>query len=175
MENSHATPDTLFDFISSLGIGVDTVEHPPVHTVEEALPHWASLKGEHTKNLFLKDPKGGLWLLSLPAEQKTDLKALAKVVGAKRFSFASAELLEEVLGVRQGSVSAFALINDRDEKRVRFALDEALASAERVTFHPLVNTMTTSIASRDLMAFLAATGHEPFIITQEALAAVSAG
>ncbi|MDE1173583.1 MAG: prolyl-tRNA synthetase associated domain-containing protein [Parvibaculaceae bacterium] len=170
-----ATPEALFAFIESLGIEVQTIGHPPVHTVEEALPHWEKLKGAHTKNLFLKDPKGGLWLVSLPAEQKTDLKALAKAVGAKRFSFASAELLEEALGVRQGSVSAFALINDRADKRVRFALDEALAGADRVTFHPLVNTMTSSIASGDLMRFLAATGHEPVIVTAEALAAAAAG
>lgn len=150
-------------YIGELGIAVRTIEHPPVHTVEDALPHWAGFDGAHTKNLFLKDAKGGMWLVSLPAERRADLKALAATLGAKKFSFASAQTLEEVLGVQQGSVTAFALMNDR-ERRVRFVLDADLAAAPVVTFHPLTNTATTAITQADLRRFLEATGHPAQIV-----------
>jgi Ala-tRNA(Pro) deacylase len=143
-----------------LGIAVRTIEHPPVHTVEDALPHWAALDGAHTKNLFLKDAKGGFWLVSLPAGRRADLKAMAATLGAKKFSVASAGALSEILGVQQGSVSPFALINDTAH-RVRFVLDAELERAGTVTFHPLTNTATTAISIEDLARFLDALGHPP--------------
>src|SRR4051794_38371721 len=97
-----AALNALFD---TLGIAPVSIEHPPVHTVEEALPYWSGLEGVHTKNLMLKGAKGGLWLVCVPTDRRVDLKALAAQVGAKKFSFASAETLAEALGVAQGSVS----------------------------------------------------------------------
>ena len=160
MSEGRAGLEALFE---RLGITVETIEHPPVHTVEDALPHWANLPGAHSKNLFLKDAKAGLVLVSIRAERRADLKALAATLGAKRFSFASAELLEEVLGVQQGSVSPFALINDR-ERRVRLVLDAGLMAADRMTFHPLTNTATTAIRPDDFRRFAEATGHKVEVV-----------
>ena len=143
----------LWQLFQRLGLYTESVSHPPVHTVEEALPYWSKLTAQQTKNLFLKDAKGELWLIVLPCERQADLKAFAARLGAKKFSFASAELLESVLGVRQGSVSPLALINDRAGK-VRLALDAALLAAPRVAFHPLVNTATTALATADFLRFL---------------------
>jgi Ala-tRNA(Pro) deacylase len=149
-----------------LGIAPQTIEHPPVHTVEEAMPYWSGLDALHTKNLFLKDARGQLWLVVLPCERRADLKAMAATLGAKKFSFASAETLESVLGVRQGAVSPLALVNDA-ERRVRLALDRSLVEANAVSFHPLENTATVALSGADFARFLAALGYEPALLEPE--------
>ncbi len=117
-----ATPETLFARHDELGIPHRTHTHPPVFTVAEAVALRGTLPGGHTKNLFLKDKKAGLWLAVMLEERRTDLKRLADALGAPRFSFGSGELLYEVLGVRPGSVTPFALINDTAQ-RVTVVLD----------------------------------------------------
>ena len=153
----------LAALLAGLGIAVRTVEHAPVFTVEEARSLRGSLPGAHSKNLFLKDKKGGLWLVVAEETRKVDLNALARQIGAPRFSFGSAELLAEVLGVPPGSVTPFALMNDRSV-RVRAVLDEGLLAHAVANFHPLRNDRTTAIAPADLQRFLLATGHEPLAV-----------
>ncbi len=150
--------------LAERGLVTETIEHPPVHTVEEALPYWAKLDATHTKNLFLKGQKGDLWLLCAAADRRIDLKGVAKDVGAKRFSFANDDLLFEALGVRQGAVSPFALINDREGK-VRLILDADLLKTKRLAFHPLENTATVALDAGDLLPLLQALDHEPVILT----------
>jgi len=133
--------------------------------VEQSRPVKAAVPGKHSKNLFLKDRKGGLFLVVAWDETAIDLKRLHEAVGAAgRLSFGSADLLPEVLGVEPGSVTPFAAANDR-ERRVRIVLDAALMASRRVNFHPLDNTMTTGVSPDGLLAFLRATGHEPAILT----------
>jgi Ala-tRNA(Pro) deacylase len=121
------------------------------------------IPGGHTKNLFVKDKKGRLFLLVLGEETVIDLKRVHEKIGARgRVSFGSAELLEEVWGVKPGAVTPFGAINDKDG-RVSVVLDEAMMRHERLNFHPLVNTRTTGLASADLVKFLRATGHEPVV------------
>ncbi len=153
----------LAALLAGLGIVVEEATHPPVFTVEEAAAHPHGLPGLDTKNLLLKDAKGGLFLITLRADRRADLKALPALVGAKRFSFASAETLLEALGVTPGAVTPLAMINDTAH-RVTFALDRALAEAERIVCHPLVNTASVSIATADLLRLLQDTGTTPRII-----------
>ncbi|WP_182084136.1 prolyl-tRNA synthetase associated domain-containing protein [Aureimonas sp. ME7] len=166
MTEANRELDALFD---RLAIAPQAIEHPPVHTVEEALPYWSALEGVHTKNLLLKGAKGGLWLICVPTERRLDLKALAAHLGAKKFSFASAETLLEALGVVQGSVSPLALVNDK-AKAVSLVLDKRMLSHPRLTVHPLRNTATVSLASADLLRVVEATGHEAQIVDFDALA-----
>lgn len=161
----------LDDLFARLGIAPIAIEHPPVHTVEEALEHWARLEGVHTKNLMLKGAKGGLWLVCVPTDRRVDLKALAAHVGAKKFTFASAETLKDALGVAQGSVSPLALINDTD-KTVQLVLAEDMLKQPRITFHPLTNTATVSLTNAELLKVLDALGHPPEIVDFDALPAV---
>jgi Ala-tRNA(Pro) deacylase len=157
---SPATPRELFAFLDKLGLGTETAEHAPVFTVAESRSIKARIPGGHSKNLFLKDRKGGIFLVVARDETRIDLKRLHEAIGAAgRLSFGSADLLRETLGVEPGSVTPFAVINDR-AGRVSVILDAELMAFERVNFHPLVNSMTTTIARDDLRAFLAATGHE---------------
>jgi Ala-tRNA(Pro) deacylase len=165
------TRDDLIALFDRLGIEHRTVEHEAVFRVGEGDDIKSGLPGGHTKNLFLKDAKGQLWLVSALQDTLIDLKALPATIGSAKLSFGSAERLAAALGVTPGSVTAFALINDPDH-RVRFVLDAELASADPVNFHPLTNTATTAISQGDFRRFLAALGVEPLIVDFAALARV---
>lgn len=164
-----ATPDELFRRLDALGIRHATHRHPPLHTVAESVDLRGSLPGGHCKSLFLRDRKGGLWLVVALEDRRVDLKALADRLGAPRFSFASPALLLEVLGVRPGSVTPFALMNDR-EHRVRVVLEAEMLALDPLNYHPLVNTATTAIAPGDLQRFIADCGHQPVLVSLAALA-----
>lgn len=158
-----ATPDDLFAYLDTLEVAHKTVTHPAVFTVEEARDLRGAIAGGHTKNLFLRDVKGAIYLVIAPENAAIELRGLHRLLGASgRFSFGSADLMREVLGVAPGSVTPFAAINDKDQ-RVTIVLDAALVAHETLNFHPLVNTATTSISREGLLKFLAATGHAPRI------------
>jgi Ala-tRNA(Pro) deacylase len=165
-----ATPEDLFAYLDRLGIAHSTVSHAPLFTVEQSQALRGQIPGAHTKNLFLKDKKSALYLVVAPEEAAIDLKGLHRLLGATgRFSFGSADLLEEVLGVTPGSVTPFGAMNDQNS-RVNVVLDTGLMAHTVINAHPLVNTKTTSLASQDLIKFLEATGHVPRItaVTGEA-------
>jgi Ala-tRNA(Pro) deacylase len=159
-----ASPQDLFAYLATLSIEVETVEHPPLHTVEDSQALRGDIPGGHTKNLFVKDKKSNLFLLVLGETTAIDLKRAHEKIGAQgRVSFGSAELLEDVWGVKPGAVTPFGAINDKAGK-VSVVLDEAMMRHERLNFHPLVNTRTTGLKSADLVKFLRATGHEPLVV-----------
>jgi Ala-tRNA(Pro) deacylase len=157
------TPDQLFAALDKLGIAHATIKHPPLFTVEQSRALRGQIPGGHTKNLFLRDKKYDLYLVVAEEDADIELKGLHRRLGANgRFSFGAPDLLREVLGVEPGAVTPFGAINDT-EGRVSVVLDAALMAHETINFHPLVNTMTTSIKRDDLVKFLASTGHEPRI------------
>ena len=162
------TPDQLFERLDALGIRHRTYRHPPVFTVAEAVELRGVLPGGHCKSLFLKDKKGGLWLVVALEEQLVDLKRLAASLGAPRFSFGNAELLQEALGVKPGSVTPFAAAND-PVGRVTLVLDRTMLSRDPLNYHPLENDRTTAISPADLLRFAAACGHQPRIVDLAAL------
>jgi Ala-tRNA(Pro) deacylase len=163
-----ATAADLYAAFDAQGIAWRTTRHAPVFRVEEGHEIKAAMPGGHTKNLFLKDARGQLWLISALGETVIDLKTLHRVIGSARLSFGKAELMEEVLGVTPGSVTVFALINDTGH-RIRLVLDRALFDHEIVNFHPLSNDATTAIASRDLDRFVRALGYDPIVVDFAAL------
>jgi len=159
------TPEQLFAYLDGLGIAHKTVKHPPVFTVEQAKKLRGELPGAHTKNLFLRDKKHDLYLVVALESAEIDLKSLHRRLGATgRFSFGSADLLREVWGVEPGSVTPFGAINDT-AARVTVVLDAGMMEHAVLNYHPLQNTMTTSIARDDLVKFLESTGHLPRIET----------
>ncbi|TCR67580.1 prolyl-tRNA synthetase associated domain-containing protein [Bosea sp. BK604] len=159
-----AEPADLIAALEALGIAITRIDHEAVFTVAESKELRGTIHGHHTKNLFLKDKKGRLFLVSALESTRIDLKRLHETLGASgRLSFGSADLLIETLGVTPGSVTAFAVINDR-AGAVTMVLDHKLMSGEPMNFHPLVNTATLGIARDDMLKFLRATGHDPLII-----------
>jgi Ala-tRNA(Pro) deacylase len=163
-----ATPAELFAFLDRLKIAHSTVGHAPLFTVADSQSLRGTIPGGHTKNLFLKDKADALWLIVADEDAVIDLKSLHYKIGSKRLSFGSAALLEEVLGVPPGSVTPFAAINDT-AGRVTVILDQAMMGHKTLNFHPLTNTMTTSIKADDLPAFLGATSHPPRVLAVSAV------
>ena len=153
-----ATPEDLFAYLDTLGIAHTTHWHEAVFTVDQGKELKAAMPGGHTKNLFLKDKDGAIVLIAAEAHSELKLNKLHRLIGTKRLSFGPPELMEELLGVTPGSVTAFALMNDK-AGRVRFLVDAALMAHDPVNFHPLTNTGTTAIARKDMEVFARATGH----------------
>lgn len=166
-------PD-LIAFFDAHGVDHATTEHEAVFRVDEGEAIKRDIAGAHTKNLFLKDAKGRLWLISAQDSTVIDLKRLHPVIGSARLSFGSAELMADALGVTPGSVTAFAMINDTD-RRVTFVLDRALAQAEQVNFHPLTNTATTTVSQAGLRNFFAELGISPLVVDFTTLSVVEDG
>ncbi len=170
---SPASKEGLLTLLEDLGIAATTIDHPPLHAVDDAQACRAANLGAETggfcKNLFLKDKKGVLWLVVTLEERNIRLNSLPKSLGSARLSFAKPELLWETLGVRPGSVTPFALINDVN-RQVRLILDAPMMEHDWLNYHPLTNEATTTISKGDFLKFIRHCGHEPTIIDLEAAA-----
>lgn len=158
------TADDLFSFLDGLGIAVTTVRHPPLFTVADSQALRGEIPGGHTKNLFLRDRKDRLFLITVEEDAAVDLKQIHHLIGASgRVSFGRPEDLMRRLGVTPGAVTAFGLINDT-EGAVSFVIDEPLLRHDIVNAHPLTNEATTSIKAADLLRFVEATGHRATVL-----------
>ena len=166
MSAAHHTRQSLLAQLDAWEIATQTVDHEPLFTVEQSTKVHRQVEGAHTKNLFLKDKKGALFLVTAEHATQVNLKNLHKKLGCGRLSFGNADLMEQHLGVTPGSVTALAVINDVDHT-VTFVLDANLMSAAIINAHPLVNTATTSLARDDLLTFVEKTGHSVQVVDLE--------
>ncbi len=157
------SPEELLALLAGMGIQTETYEHEPIRTVAEGLHHKDFIPGTHCRNLFLRDKKKRMYLVTAANETAIDLKKLETLLGCARLSFGSEERLWQYLGVRPGSVCPFAVINDR-EHRVRVILDKAMMDSDLVNYHPLINDRSTCLTPSGLMRFFAHTGHDPEIL-----------
>jgi Ala-tRNA(Pro) deacylase len=162
------SPAQLLARLEALGIVTRTVDHDPVFTVEESQHLRGELPGGHIKNLFLRNRKEDMWLVTVEESRRIDLKALGERLtgetgGAAKLSFGSADRLMTYLGVVPGAVTPFAVINDKNRK-VKMVLDKHLIACNPVNAHPLVNFKSTAIAPADLLTFLEAEGHKPQLL-----------
>lgn len=136
------------------------------------MEHVGHLPGMCAKNLFMRDKKKkGHWLLSARHDRPINLNELAKKLDAKGgLRLADESVLLEKLGVTQGCVTPFALINDQN-KAVTFVIDDDLLNGghQEIYFHPMTNAATAGIAPDDLKKFLISVKHEPVSITFENL------
>ncbi len=156
----HPSEAKVYEVLSDLGIPYTRHEHPPVFTVEQAERHWTNISGAHCKNLFLRNKKGTRhYLVILLTSKQADLKRLNTKLREDRLSFGSAERLQKYLGLEPGAVSPFGLIND-SRREVVVIVDQDLRRAERVNFHPNINSVTLGIETGDFERFLDSTGNE---------------
>lgn len=145
--------------LAELGIATTTHRHAAMRTVEDSKALRGDLPGGHCKSLFLKDKKAQAWLVVALEDRQIDMKTLHKRIGSGRLSFGKPELMWELLGVKPGAVTPFALINDHGHQ-VNVVLDAAMLAHDLLNYHPLHNEATTAIGTEDLTRFIAATGHE---------------
>ena len=146
--------EQVLHLLEELGIRYEIHEHPPVPTVEDALPYWNQMEATHCKNLFFRNHKGNRhYLVILRHDRKLNIRDLEQRLKQGKISFASPHRMERYLGLTGGSVSVFGLINDRDN-HVHLFLDAALQSAGKISFHPNENTSTVIISFKSFMRFL---------------------
>ena len=157
------TTAELLAYLDSSGIPSSTVEHPPVFTVDEAARLREDLPGGRTKALFVRSRDGRLWILVTAADRRPDLRGVSALLGCGRLSFATREDLSAQLGVGPGAVSPFAVVNDTNGV-VQVVLDSALLTHDQLGFHPLDNSMTTTVSPEGLIRFLEAVEHPPTIV-----------
>lgn len=157
--------DRLAEAFARHGVNdAECIEHEAAYTVDDSRELRGTIPGVHTKNLFLKDKKGRLFLVTAPEEADLDLKTIHTALGGRgRVSFASAELMTRHLGVTPGSVTPLALIND-DERAVTCVFHKAVMGADIVNVHPLRNTATVSLPGSALIAILTDAGHPPMVL-----------
>lgn len=165
MDNTPPFDDAgLFARLDELGLTHKTVGHEALYTVEQSRALRGDLDGAHIKNLFLRDKKRRMWLVTVLENREMDLKALRHRIGAQgNLSFGNADLLMQHLGIIPGAVTPFSVINDRDGN-VTMVLDKALTEIDPVNAHPLRNDRTTAISPDDLVAFLEAENHAPLVL-----------
>ena len=147
----------LFKLLRVKSFDFQIHDHEPLYTVEDSEKYRGKINGAHTKNLFLKNKKNKFFLFSCDESATVDLKLFSKSIDAKNLSFANESYLEKYLGIKPGSVSPFALLNDKN-KEVNFYLDEKLYKSEIINFHPLINTTTISIKMYDFINFILENG-----------------
>lgn len=157
------TPAQLLARFDDMGITYTLHHHRAVYTVAESEAVDADIPGTHCRNLLLRDNKKRNYLVCLQNSTMIDIKKLADVVGSGKLSFGSADRLWEYLGVRPGSVCPYSIVNDT-KNEVNIFLDASMMQDEILNFHPLINTMTVSVAPADLLRFIESTGHEPHIV-----------
>ena len=158
------TPDALLSMLEELGMDTKTHHHEAVFTVSESQKIKQEIPGGHTKNLFLKDKKGNFFLIVAEGHANIRLNSVHGLIGARgRVSFGNADALMQLLGVKPGSVTAFAPVNDT-ENQVKVIIDKPLLEHDLINCHPLTNEMTTTISREDLLRFLAHVDHEPLIV-----------
>ena len=152
------TETLLLEFLDAQHIPYQRVEHPPVYTCEEAERLRPKLPGVSTKNLFLRDRQGAVYLVVTACEKKLDLKKLGQQMGAAKLHFGSEDKLWEVLGLTRGSVTVMGLINDT-EHRVQLWVDAEIWQQDNFLCHPLVNTATLLLSKSSLERFFELCGH----------------
>ncbi len=162
MDKKLSSPDVrapVFDALDALGIAYEAYDHPAVFTSEDADKYWRDIPATPVKNLFLRNKKGNReYLVILGIDKRADLRQLVKIIGDDRFSFGSAERLMQTMRLTPGSVSPFGLIHDAS-REVQVIIDADLRNAERLIFHPNINTASVTISFPDLERFLASRGN----------------
>ncbi|MDA9748689.1 prolyl-tRNA synthetase associated domain-containing protein [Pelagibacteraceae bacterium] len=147
------TETNLLDLLKEKGVKFEIYNHEPLFTVEDSEKLRGKIDGFHTKNLFLKNKKGEFFLFSCEENARVNLKFFSKSIEAKNLSFANENYLKKYLGIEPGSVSPYALLNDKENK-VNFYLDEMLFKSETINYHPLINTTTISVKTKEFLNFI---------------------
>jgi Ala-tRNA(Pro) deacylase len=146
--------ENLYQALKYLNISFEYFEHPEAPTVEIAKQYWTEHDAKHCKNLFFRNHKGNRhYLVILDCDRNMDIHSIEKQLCQGKLSFASEQRMMKYLGITPGSVSPFGLINDT-EHHVSVFLDKNLQNAQRLSFHPCINTASLIISKDDFVRFM---------------------
>ncbi len=162
-----ATPEQVFAALDELGITHSTIQHAPMRTVADSMAMRDGVPGGYSKNLFLRNRKGRMIVVTLLEHRTVDLKALGQQLEIGKPSFASEQRLMHYLGVIPGAVTPLAVINDK-EKAVTAVLDKALLEKHPLHFHPCDNSMTTTLSAQALLIYMQTYHQAPVVVDLDA-------
>ena len=145
----------IYEYLRGRNVPFEVTEHEAVYGMEQVAALDEPRKESLAKNLFVRDEKRETYcLITVRGEQKFDLNAFRHRFGLRRLSFATAEELLDLLGVRPGSVSPLCLLNPTSAG-VRYFLDESFErEGGMIGVHPNDNTATIWMDVRDLVRIL---------------------
>jgi Ala-tRNA(Pro) deacylase len=151
-QNTYYTPEGLLQKLDEWNLEAKTIQHEPLFTVDDCSALVDALPGTHCKSLFLKNKKKKFFLVVMTGSNQLDINALSSILGGGRLSFCTPEQLYEKLGLTPGSVTPFGFINPTS-RDITLILEKSMMNSEILNYHPLINTMTTSIKSENLLKF----------------------
>ena len=141
----------VYDFLDSLGIKYQRIDHEALMTIEACQKADQVLGTVICKNLFLCNrQETDFYLLLIPGDKKFKTKDLSSQIKSARLSFAKENYMEEFLDITPGSVSIMGLMNDK-ERRVQLLIDEDVLGGEYIGCHPCINTSSLRIRTTDLL------------------------
>ncbi len=151
--------------LEELHIPFEGRTHDRADTIELCESIEKKLGAPIVKNLFLCNRQQTVfYLLIMPGNKPFKTKYLSEQIGSARLSFAGPEHMERLLGVKPGSASILALMNDK-ARAVKLILDKEVLSMETLGFHPCKNTSTLKFRLKDLTGiFLPALGVTPAVV-----------
>ncbi|KAA8500620.1 prolyl-tRNA synthetase associated domain-containing protein [Mediterraneibacter catenae] len=161
----------VYDFLDSLGVKYQRVDHEAAMTMEaceeidRTLSEGVDSGVAICKNLFLCNrQETDFYLLLMPGDKPFKTKYLSAQIGSSRLSFAKPEYMERYLDITPGSVSVMGLMNDKDNK-VQLLIDEDVLQQEYFACHPCINTSSLRFRTADLVEkVIPAFDHEPVIV-----------
>ena len=141
----------VYDFLDSLGVEYDRVDHDVAMTMEDCAEIDKVLGSDTCKNLFLCNrQQTDFYLLLMPASKPFKTKDISAQLGTARLSFASEEQMVKYLGVTPGSATVLGLMNDKD-REVNLVIDEDVLRGDSVGCHPCMNTSSIKIKTADMI------------------------
>ena len=154
-----------YDFLDSLGIEYERIDHEEAMTMEVCEAIDIALGATICKNLLLTNrQETDFYLLMIPGDKKFKTKDITSQIGSARLSFASGEYMERFLDITPGSLSILGLMNDK-EKKVRLLIDEDVLAGEYIGCHPCINTSSLKIKTSDMTEkIIPALAHEPTMV-----------
>ena len=155
-----------YDFLDSLGVCYQRIDHAPAMTMEVCADIDAALEATICKNLLLCNRQcTAFYLLMLPGDKVFKTRDLSAQIGSSRLSFAAGEYMEQFLDITPGSLSILGLMNDK-ENRVELLIDEDVLKGEYIGCHPCINTSSLRLKTVDVtQKLIPAMGHMPRIVT----------
>lgn len=164
-ERRDEVENRVYECLAQLDIPFTRVDHEAAFTMEDCVAIGEALDVSICKNLLLTPRnRSAFYLLAMPGDKPFVTKELSKQIGSSRLSFATAEDLEQLLGVQPGSASVLGLLNDT-EHRVTLVLDRAVAESRWFGCHPCRNTSSLRLRTEDVLEkFLPYTGHVPLVV-----------